>query len=225
MCSRCQQSRLFAAHHHPLAIEADFAHKLPQVAFREACTAIEHAGTQGRAERIELTRRQHGHRQLLHALGARHLDEHRLAPCLELLRPDLEHVIHRQQALLHRLIKPVRAGFQFDQLLLERTQRLVLPRVSLLELLLHLAQHVAQALRCQHLVGERSQDEVVHLGHGHGRRAAGASASPNAGIALVVLVAPALARGRGHASAAAIAAQQACQQRWRVHHPRRRDGR
>ncbi|MEO9230732.1 MAG: CoA transferase [Devosia sp.] len=54
-CSH-QQSRLLAAHYHPFSIEANLAHELAQITLREACTAVQHAGPQGRAERIELAR-------------------------------------------------------------------------------------------------------------------------------------------------------------------------
>ncbi|MDD3936123.1 MAG: hypothetical protein PHG28_07360 [Rhodoferax sp.] len=116
----------------------------------------------------------------MHALGSRNLDQDRFPPRLELLRPTLEHVIHRQQALLHSLIESIGGGFQLCKLLLENPQGVVLTGTDIFEVAFHLLQHLFQAFSGQHLFGKRSQNHVVHFGHGHRWRAAGTSTATNA---------------------------------------------
>lgn len=108
--SRKQRSFL-ALHAHPLAVKANLADELPQVALGEAAEPIQEPRPHRRRKAFQPTRIEQCQGHLLCALRPSDLQHDSLAPRLELLHAGAQHVIHRQHPLLDGLIEAIGGSF------------------------------------------------------------------------------------------------------------------
>ncbi|MGB7540766.1 MAG: hypothetical protein WBM28_01970 [Burkholderiales bacterium] len=122
---------------------------------------------------------------------------------------------------LYRLKQPVAASLEIIHLLGERFQLRVMRRPIIAKMFLRLRNHRFQPDRCEDLIGERLQHQLVQFLHRDVSAIAGGVALGDPALAFVVAIFPALARGESHPGPAAPALQKPGQEGRAIHYPGR----